>query len=567
MDSIERVLSRPVAKPYRSKAVKDSAQPYLNEDGLLDFSPDDIENPKNWSSTRRWYITVVSVFLVVNATMASSSPSGCLGSISQEFNVSNEVAGLVITLFLLGYCAGPLVWAPLSEFYGRRYIFYGTFIVYFAFNFLCAFTPNFAGLLVGRFITGTFASASISNSPGVLADIWGPIERGNAMAIFSQMTFIGPALGPVISGFLELEKDWRWNFYVLIWLAAFTIPFMFTIPETLPSTVLLNKARRIRRANLPGYENIKAPVEVTDRTLVGIFKVALTRPWVIMTDLIAFLIAIYLSFVYLLLYMLFSIYPIVFQQQRGWNAGVGQLPLIGTIIGAVVGGFFVFYSSHQDKKKLLAGQKGKPEDRLFVAMGGGILFPVSMLWFAWSGAYNSVHWIVPTIAGGFLAASILLIFVAYLNYLTDTYLQLAASAIAGNTVARSACGAMAPLFTGHMFDALGVGGGGSLIAGVACLLAPIPFLFYKYGEGIRKRSRFAPTPEKDEEEGERSMEPASSQTTSSTEVEGEKELDEEMGVPDQETLDRQVKEKRRRSDGRVQGEDRYLDASGIEKAE
>ena len=48
-----------------------------------------------------------------------------------------------------------------------------------------------------------------------------------------------------------------------------------------------------------------------------------------------------------------------------------------------------------------------------------------------------------------------------------------------------------------MFDALGVGGGGSLIGGVAILLAPIPFVFYRYGENIRKRSKFAPTPDKD----------------------------------------------------------------------
>jgi DHA1 family multidrug resistance protein-like MFS transporter len=135
-----------------------------------------------------------------------------------------------------------------------------------------------------------------------------------------------------------------------------------------------------------------------------------------------------------------------------------------------------------------------------------------MFWFAWTGQYNSIHWIAPTLAGVFLSTSILLIFVAYLNYLTDTYLMYAASALAANTVCRSACGAAAPLFTQYMFDALGVGGGGSLIAGVACLLAPIPFVFYKYGEPIRRRSKFAPTEEdenkkneaeqrRDEEEG------------------------------------------------------------------
>ena len=68
----------------------------------------------------------------------------------------------------------------------------------------------------------------------------------------------------------------------------------------------------------------------------------------------------------------------------------------------------------------------------------------------------------------------------------------AASAIAANTIARSACGAAAPLLTDQMFTALGVGGGGSLIGGVAVLLACIPFLFYKYGKQIRIRSRFAP---------------------------------------------------------------------------
>lgn len=76
---------------------------------------------------------------------------------------------------------------------GRRYIFYIAFINYFAFNFLCAFTPTFAGLLVGRFLTGTFASAALSNVPGVLADLWEPVDRGNAGVLFAIMTIAGPA--------------------------------------------------------------------------------------------------------------------------------------------------------------------------------------------------------------------------------------------------------------------------------------------------------------------------------------------------------------------------------------
>lgn len=382
MDTIERFLSRPTAKPYRSKAIEASEKPYLNENGHLDFSPGDIENPKNWSARRRWYITVVAVCLVVNATFASSSPSGSFDGIAKDFHVSVEAAGLVVTLFLLGYCFGPLFWAPLSEFFGRRWIFYISFTLYLVFNFLCAFAPNFGSLLVGRFLTGTFASSPLANVAGVLADIWGPVERGNAMALFSMMTFVGPALGPVISGFLELKENWRWTFYVLLWFAGITEVFMFTIPETLPTQVLLNKAKRIRRLKTPGYENIKAPIEDSDRSLASIFKVALIRPWKILIDPISFMVAVYLSVVYALLYMLFTIYPIVFQQKRGWNSGVGELPLIGTIIGAVLGGICVFMVTAHDRKKEEAGYKRRAEDRLPLAMAGGILFPVTMFWFA-----------------------------------------------------------------------------------------------------------------------------------------------------------------------------------------
>ena len=97
----------------------------------------------------------------------------------------------------------------------------------------------------------------------------------------------------------------------------------------------------------------------------------------------------------------------------------------------------------------------------------------------------------------------------------------AASALAANTVARSAAGAAAPLFTQYMFDALGVGGGGSLIGGVAALLAPIPFIFYRYGGPIRERSKFAPTPAKQQSV----QEPVSSDPEESEKAETDVEAD------------------------------------------
>lgn len=84
----------------------------------------------------------------------------------------------------------------------------------------------------------------------------------------------------------------------------------------------------------------------------------------------------------------------------------------------------------------------------------------------------------------------MLVFVAFLNYLVGTYVQYAASIVAVNTIARSLGAATAPLYTDIMFQAMGVQGGGSLIAGAATTLAVIPFVFFRRGRKIRDKSKY-----------------------------------------------------------------------------
>lgn len=120
MESLERFLTRITVAPrtVNRQSSEELEKPSYDEQQHLQFGHDDVDNPKNWSLARKCYISAVVMLLVVNATFSSSAPTGAIEGISEEFQVSQEAAGLVTTLFLLGYCAGPLVWAPLSEFYG-----------------------------------------------------------------------------------------------------------------------------------------------------------------------------------------------------------------------------------------------------------------------------------------------------------------------------------------------------------------------------------------------------------------------------------------------------------------
>lgn len=177
--------------------------------------------------------------------------------------------------------------------------------------------------------------------------------------LFTCALEIGPAVGPITSGFYQLKLDWRWNFYQLLWCAGFACLFLPTVPETLQSRCLLHKARRLRK--IPGYEHVKAPIEVEGKKLTEIFKIALLRPWRIVFDPIAGLTAIYITVVYTLLYMLFTIFPIAFIEIRGWNAGVGELPLLSVVVGSFISGAYVYATSRRQRDKILAGHKFAPE--------------------------------------------------------------------------------------------------------------------------------------------------------------------------------------------------------------
>ena len=199
--------------------------------------------------------------LVLNSTFASSSPSGIVRDMIAYFEFSQEVAILTISLFVAGYIIGPLLWGPLSESYGRRPIFIGTFIVYTGMQVGCALSKNTASILIFRFLGGCFAAAPLTNSGAMLADIWDVDHRGQAMSIFALAPFAGPSIGPIVAGFISVSgTDWRWVYWILtIFAGVCLVVIVFTVPETYAPMLLVHKAKKMRKET--GEERYYAPRE------------------------------------------------------------------------------------------------------------------------------------------------------------------------------------------------------------------------------------------------------------------------------------------------------------------
>ena len=162
---------------------------------IVDYLHNDREDAMNFSKGRKWTLTVLQSLSTFALTFASSVYAGGIGGVMERFDVSKEVATLGLSLFVLGFALGPLIWAPLSEMYGRQSIFVVSYLAYTAFSVAAACAPNITALLVLRFFASAFGSSSMSNAAGVIADMFNKTERGMAMALFATAPFLGPALG------------------------------------------------------------------------------------------------------------------------------------------------------------------------------------------------------------------------------------------------------------------------------------------------------------------------------------------------------------------------------------
>ncbi|KJY01586.1 bicyclomycin resistance protein [Zymoseptoria brevis] len=460
----------------------------------VSFEKGDPDDPHNWSGFYKAKITALLGFLALAGSIGSSIISPGSDEIVEEFNISQEVAVLTVSLYVLGFALGPMMWAPISEVYGRKWSMLPALVGLGLFSIGSALSPNAQSLFITRFFAGLFGSAPISNVTAALGDMYAPRARGIAVTFYAVMVVGGPTLGPVIGSAIinNPSLGWRWTEWVeSIFVGVIVSVAFFTLPEIYGPCLLKRKARQMRKTS--GDDRYWHPQESERIRLNNIITKYFARPLrMLVTEPMVACIASYASFVYGILYLFIQVVPIVFREQRGYGPVVSTLPFLGLFVGVCLAvGINLGNQAQYGKAMAKNGGRAVPEARLPPVVIGGVLFSAGLFWFGWTAAPR-YHWSLPTVALGFVGAGFNTIFQQCLNYLVDTYGPYAASSTASNTFLRSILGCALPLAARPMFLNLGIGPAASILGGVSCLGLPVPFLFMKYGERLRQKSNFAP---------------------------------------------------------------------------
>ncbi|EGW34279.1 polyamine transport protein, partial [Spathaspora passalidarum NRRL Y-27907] len=458
----------------------------------------DKDNPHNWPAWKKWMVTYTVAFMCLCCSLGSSMYTGGVPEIMIRFGASQELSLAGLTFYLIGLALGPAIAAPLSEVFGRRWIYILSLPIAMLFTMGVGLAKNMGTILVLRFFCGYFASPAMAMGGGTISDIWSkePAEQSFAIALFCLCPFLGPVLGPVIGGFAGEHKNWQWAAsWVLLMFFGFVWPFVILSPETYKPVILKNRAiKRGMKVNAP---------KINSAFIKRVIFFDLLRPiQLLFKEPIVFFFSVYVSFIFAVLFAFFEAFPVIFRGVYHMDLGVSGLTFISVGIGLILGiAFYVVLDKVYYFPKNPDGTRGKrdengnivwdaPETKLLVAQIGSVFLPISLFWLGWT-AKPSIHYMAPVAAGIPFGFGLILVFLAVVLYFSMSFPPMnVASAIAANNLLRYLLASVFPLFTVQCYENLGIGWASSLFAFIALAMVPVPFIFSYFGPRLRAKSKY-----------------------------------------------------------------------------
>ena len=472
--------------------------PTKTSDGniLVDwYTTDDPANPQNWSAKKKHFVSfILSLYTFAVYTSSAIYTPGIPGVV-HEWGISENNASLPLSLYVLAYGIGPLIFGPMSEvpLIGRSPVYSATFALFVILSIPTPLADNFAGLLVLRFLQGFFGSPCLANGGATMQDMYSLLYLPYAITVWVSAAYCGPALGPLLSGFAVTAKGWRWSLWEILWLAGPIFILMFLLmPETSTPNILLRRAARLRK--LTGDARLRSQSEI-DQAGLKPSKViidALIKPIeiTIKDPAIAF-VNLYTALVYGIYYSFFEVFPLVYPVYYNMSPGIVGVVFTCILVSCLLGvglycAYLYFYLVPDILKNGLRAQEHRLQPALIAAFGP----PIGLFIFAWT-ARPEVSWIASVIGITVYGASVFVVMQCIFVYVPLSYPQYAASLFAGNDFFRSALACGSVMFARPLFINLGIDRGVSLLGGLSFLGVIGMFVLYFAGANLRARSKFA----------------------------------------------------------------------------
>ncbi len=162
----------------------------------------------------KWLVTVSIAFGSLMATIDSSIVNVALPNIRGELGASIQEITWISTAYMIAMVLVMPLTGFLGGFFGQKRVYLLSMGMFVGASALCGTARSLPALVAYRIIQGFGGGALQPTQQAILRQTFPPQEQGMAMALFSMVIMIGPAIGPVLGGYITDNFSWPWIFYI-----------------------------------------------------------------------------------------------------------------------------------------------------------------------------------------------------------------------------------------------------------------------------------------------------------------------------------------------------------------
>jgi MFS transporter, DHA1 family, multidrug resistance protein len=191
---------------------------------------------------------------------------------------------LTISVFLIGFAGGQIVYGPVSDRYGRRPVLLTALVIFCAASLACTIAPDIEWLIVARIVHGFGASGAIVLARAIIRDVYEGARAGRELSIMAMIMALAPILGPVIGGVVQTLLGWRAEFAVILGAGVVALALVWRLlPETrrVPTAPLSFANVLLGYRLLLAHRGFVANIALVAITFCGLFAWISASPFVL----------------------------------------------------------------------------------------------------------------------------------------------------------------------------------------------------------------------------------------------------------------------------------------------
>src|ERR1700758_306981 len=187
--------------------------------------------PRSRVAGNPWLLAAVVVVPTFMEVLDTTIAVVALRHIAGGLSAAVDDAEWVLTSYLAANAVILPITGWLSAHLGRRNYFLASIAIFTLSSFLCGIAGSLGQLILFRVIQGLAGGGLQPSSQGVLLDAFPPEKQGTAQTMFGIAALLAPVVGPTLGGYLTVQYDWRWIFYINVPVGALALVMCYFVVE------------------------------------------------------------------------------------------------------------------------------------------------------------------------------------------------------------------------------------------------------------------------------------------------------------------------------------------------